>query len=282
MSPFAIVAVVVIVAVIAYAVYVSIQAGRARTRELETLAPQLGMAFVGEFAPTSAAASTGDPGNDFAALRAAFGDFRCFQGSTRPRLWNWMRGDLDGQQVSVFDYDEGHSARDTARIHTMASIDSPSLRLPSFALVPIPGGAVRPVTRLAEAIGGLVSPRHRDREIPIPAEPGFGQQYLLRGADEAAVRGVFTERVLGFLRNNAGWMIEGHGTRLLLRRLSPDEVRTYWRSAGPTSDAREIGAAVSAMRQGALGKKLTAPGGVPPAEMRGFLTAALGVADLFR
>ena len=58
MDSFTLVAVVVVVAFIAYAVYTSIQAGRARTSELKGLAPQLGLAFVGDFAPTSAANAT--------------------------------------------------------------------------------------------------------------------------------------------------------------------------------------------------------------------------------
>jgi hypothetical protein len=163
MDSFTLVAVVVVVAFIAYAVYTSIQAGRARTSELKTLAPQLGLTFVGDFAPTSAANATGDPRHDFEALRAAFGDFRRFQGSMRPRLWNWMRGERDGASISLFDYDEGHTERDISRIQTLAWIDDPSLKLPPFSLVPIPGrygGLIRTTQAMAGVAG---SSRHRER-----------------------------------------------------------------------------------------------------------------------
>lgn len=282
MDSFTLIAVVVVVAFIAYAVYASIQAGRARTSELKTLAPELGLAFVGEFTPTSAANPTGDPRQDFEALRAAFGDFRRFQGSMRPRLWNWMRGERDGASVSLFDYDEGHTERDISRIQTLAWIDDPSLTLPPFSLVPIPdghAGLIRTTQAIARVAG---SSRHRDVEIAMPTHQQFEKRYLLRGQDEAAVRRVFTDRVLGFFSANHGWMVEGDGTRLLLNRLNPDEVFTYWRGAVAPNDAREIGAAVSAVRDGTLGEKLKASPGVPPAELRSFLTAALDAAAQFR
>lgn len=282
MDSFTLVAVVVVVAFIAYAVYTSIQAGRARSSELKTLAPQLGLAFVGDFAPTSSANTTGDPRHDFEALRAAFGDFRRFQGSMRPRLWNWMRGERDGASISLFDYDEGHTERDVSRIRTLAWIDDPTLKLPSFWLVPIPD-RYRELIRTTQAMAGVVgSPRHRDAEIAMPTHKEFEKQYLLRGQDEAALRRVFTDRLLGFFCENPGWMVEGDGTRLLLNRLNPDEVFTYWRGAVAPSDAREIAAAVSAVRDGTLGEKLKASPGVPPAELGSFLTAALNAAAQFR
>ena len=70
-------------------------------------------------------------------------------------------------------------------------------------------------------------------------------------------------------------MVEGDGKRLLLNRLSPALVRTYWRGAATTNDASEIAAAVSAVRDGSLGEKLTAPPGVPPTDLPAFLTAVL-------
>jgi len=230
------VAVVVVVAFLAYAVYASIQAVRARTVALTALAPELGLAFVGEFAPTSASAATGNPQDDFEAPRAAFGDFRRFQGSMRPRLWNWMRGDRDGSSIGLFDYDEGPNQRNTPRIHTLAWIEHPSLKLPSFALVPIPGRYVRTLARITQAAASLIgNTRHPDRDIEIPTHPEFDNQYLLRGQDEPALRRVFTDSVLLFFVDNPGWMIEGDGKRLLLNRLSPEEVRTYWRGAVPSA-----------------------------------------------
>ena len=277
------VAIVLVVAVIVYAVYTSIQAGLARTSELKALAPQLGLTFVGDFAPTSTANATGDPRDDFEALRAAFGDFRRFQGSMRPRLWNWMRGERDGTSVSLFDYDEGHAQRDIGRIQTLAWIEDPSLKLPPFSLVPIPGRHVVPIIRATQAVAGLVgNSRHNGGVIVMPTHPEFENQYLLRGQDETALRRVFTDRVLRFFCENQGWMVEGDGKRLLLNRLSADEVRTYWRGAVTPSDAAEIGAAVSALRAGTLGEKLKASPGLPPAELRSFLSAALDAAGQFR
>jgi hypothetical protein len=106
--------------------------------------------------------------------------------------------------------------------------------------------------------------------------------YLLRGQDETALRQIFTDRVLRFFRENQGWMVEGDGKRLLLNRLNADEVRTYWRGAVAPGDAGEIGAMVSAVRAGNLGEKLKASPGLPLAELRSFLRAALDAAGQFR
>lgn len=283
MSTLTLVAILAVVAFIAYAVYTSIQSGQARTSELKALAPQLGLTFVGDFAPASTANTTGDPRDDFEALRAAFGDFRRFQGSMRPRLWNWMRGERAGAFISLFDYDEGHTQRDIGSIQTLAWIEDPSLNLPPFSLVPIPGRHVVPIIRVTQAAEGLVgSSRHSDLEIAMPAQPEFENQYLLRGRDETALRQVFTDRVLHFFRENHGWMVEGDGRRLLLNRLSAEEVRTYWRGAVAPSHSGEIGAAVSAVRAGTLGEKLKASPGLPPAELRSFLSTAVDAAAQFR
>ena len=283
MSLWTIAAVVVVVAFIAYAVYTSIQAGQARTSELKALAPQLGLTFVGDFAPTSAANATGDPRDDFQALRAAFGDFRRFQGSMRPRLWNWMRGERHGAAVSLFDYDEGHTQRDIARIQTLAWIEDPSFKLPPFSLVPIPGRYVVPIARLSQKVAGLAGiASETAAEVAMPTHPPFDNQYLLRGRDEGALRQVFSDRVLTFFGQNPGWMVEGDGKRLLLNRLTPDEVRTYWRGAAATSDLREMGNVVSALQDGTLREKLQAPPGVPASELKHFLTAALDAAAQFR
>ena len=283
MSLLTIAAVIVVVAFIAYAVYNSIQAGHARTSELQALAPQMGLTFVGDFAPTSPANATGDPRDDFQALRAAFGDFQRFQGSMRPRLWNWMRGERDGAAVSLFDYDEGHTQRDIARIRTWAWIEDPSLRLPPFSLVPIPGRHVVPIARVSQAVAGVAGiARESDADIAMPTHPAFDDQYLLRGQDERGLRQAFTDRVLDFFGKNPGWMVEGDGKRLLLNRLTPDEVRTYWRGAVAPSDLREIGTVVSAVQDGTLREKLQASPGVPPSEVPLFLTAALDAVAQFR
>lgn len=283
MDTLTLIAIGVIVVVIAYAVYAANKAGGRRTDALKVLAPQLGLTFVGDFAPTSAQAATGDPRDAFDALRATFGDFRRFQGSMHPRLFNWMRGEHDDGAVGVFDYHEPDNPRTTANTVTLAWFDRSSLTLPSFVLTPIPGRHVVPVATAAHAaISAIAAARHADVPVSIPTHPGFEDHYLLRGEDEAALKGVFTERVLGFFGDNPGWMIEGCGTRLLMNRLTADEVRAYWRGRHPPNDVREIAAGVSAFRDGTLGKQLMAMPGVPPEGLRSFLTDASAVAALFR
>ena len=274
-------AVLVVVAFIAYAVYSSIQAGHARTGELKALAPQMGLTFVGDFAPTSAANATGDSRDDFRALRAEFGEFGRFQGSMRPRLWNWMRGERDGAAVRLFDYDEGHTTRDITRIRTLAWIEDPSVKLPPFSLVPIPGRYVVPIARASAAVAGVAG-IPREAEVGMPTHQAFDEQYLLRGPDERALRLAFTDRILDFFGKNPGWMVESDGKRLLLNRLTADEVKTWWRGAVAPSDPGEIANVVSAVRDGTVGEKLQGSPGVRASDLPSFLTAALDVAAQFR
>jgi hypothetical protein len=121
-----------------------------------------------------------------------------------------------------------------------------------------------------------------DAVIAMSTHPEFEERYLLRGQDEIALRRLFSDRVLRFFSENQGWMIESDGKRLMLDRLSPAEIRTYWQGAIAPNEAREIGAAISAARDGTLGAKLHASPGVPPAELRSFLTTALDAAAQFR
>jgi hypothetical protein len=157
------------------------------------------------------------------------------------------------------------------------------VRVPPFSLVPIPGRYVVPIARVSQTVAGVAGiARESAAEIAMPTYPAFDNQYLLRGHDAGAVRQVFSDRVLTFFGENPGWMVEGAGKRLLLNRLTPDEVRTYWRGAVVPSDLREIGNVISAVQEGTLREKLQSSPGVPASELRLFLTAAVDAAAQFR
>jgi hypothetical protein len=123
---------------------------------LKTPAPQLGLTFVG------------DPRHDFEALRAAFGDFRRFQGSVRPRLL-----ELDARRATWGVNQPRHLP------HSHIGVDRKSLFEAAAVFArsnprPVPG-----LSRTTQAMAGVDgSSRHRDAQIAMPTHQEFEFQYL--------------------------------------------------------------------------------------------------------
>jgi carbonic anhydrase len=69
------------------------------------------------------------------------------------------------------------------------------------------------------------------QDIDFEGYPTFSARYLLRGADEEAIRAVFTDRILGFYEATAGLCTEGNEDRLLFYRqpvrVKPEDVRAF-------------------------------------------------------
>ena len=142
---------------------------------IKALAPQLGLAFVGDFAPTSPETRPGSR-HDFAALREAFGDFSasrprcvrvwggCAGARWRPRTLRLRRGPDEA----------GHRQHPDARVDRRSSP-----KLPPFWLAAIPGRNV--ATRVARAAAGLPLSASATRSSRFHA-PRFGGA-LLRGQD---------------------------------------------------------------------------------------------------
>ena len=138
-----------------------------------------------------------------------------------------MRGEVDGVTVSAFDYSYvtgGGRSRQTHR-QTVATMSLPALALPGFELRP---------ENIFHKIGSALG----FQDIDFPEAPVFSKAFLLRGAEEAAIRSAFRSGVLSFFERHQGTSAEGRGRNLVYyrasRTLKPAEVRAF------LNDGREL------------------------------------------
>jgi MFS superfamily sulfate permease-like transporter len=72
-------------------------------------------------------------------------------------------------------------------------------------------------------------------DINFESHPSFSKHYLLRGADEPAIRAFFTEEMIEFFEDNQGFCVESKGDKILIYRdltlTPPHEVEVEFRFA---------------------------------------------------
>lgn len=133
------------------------------------------------------------------------------------KVRNHMATARDGRLVAVFDYlyTTGGGKNRRTWVQTVAHVHVPGLDLPAFALRP---------EHVFHRIGGMFG----YQDIDLDADPEFSRRYLLRGADEAAIRTVFEAGVLDFYHRNPGSSTEGAGADLFFwradKRVAPEDV----------------------------------------------------------
>ena len=76
-------------------------------------------------------------------------------------------------------------------------------------------------------IGGLFG----YQDIDFEESPEFSSRYLLRGADETAIRGAFGSDRLAFFGGEAGWTVESRGGHIGVyrsgKRCKPDDLHDF-------------------------------------------------------
>lgn len=177
---------------------------RKRTEALERVAQEMRLSFTPE----------GDE-----VLMSALAGFHLFSRGHSKKLRNLMRGVIKDREVKVFDYSYtigGGKERHTRR-QTVACFEVPS-RLPAFSLQP-----ERLWHKLEEWLGR--------KDIGFDSHPDFSKKYLLRGADEIAIRRLFNTRALEFFEGHPGICVEGDGNMLIFYRgaslVKPDAIRPF-------------------------------------------------------
>lgn len=143
--------------------------------------------------------------------------FELFSQGRNREIRNFIAGEKDGHPAAVFDYQYvigGGKSQQTWR-QTVFHVHSPRLGFPRFA--------VRP-EHVFHKIGGLFG----YQDIDLQGYPEFSGRYLLRGADEPAIRAVFDSGVVEFYEKNPRSCTEAEGPRLF-----------FWR-AGKLVNAEEI------------------------------------------
>ena len=143
--------------------------------------------------------------------------FELFDRGRNRTLRNLLTSPAGDPRAVVFDYTfvtGGGKSQQTHR-QTVFYATSHQLELPAFSLRP-----ENFLHRIGEIVGF--------QDIDLEAHPEFSRLFLLRGADEAAIRSALGDRVVAFLERRPGVCAAGLGAELL-----------YWRP-GRRVDAAEL------------------------------------------
>jgi hypothetical protein len=135
---------------------------------------------------------------------------------------NVMQGELDGVTVSLFDYTyvTGSGKSRSDHHQTVVGLSLPALSLPAFVLKP-------------ENIFHKVGSAFGFQDIDFPEAPNFSKRFLLRRAQEHAIRAAFKPIVLSFFERHEGMSAEGRGNHLIYYRAGraqqPIDIRGFMR-----------------------------------------------------
>jgi hypothetical protein len=144
----------------------------------------------------------------------------CYLGETgsKPTVSNVLEVARTAElKLILFDYayttDDGESNVTTHQ--TIARIQAPLLKLPSFLLFP-----ETIFSKIKVLFGGV--------DVNFPDSPGFSDKYILRGQDEAALRAIFSPALRQALEPLHHLTIEGADDALFIFRagrcIEPDEL----------------------------------------------------------
>ncbi|HXE75043.1 MAG TPA: hypothetical protein VNN18_05315 [Candidatus Xenobia bacterium] len=180
-------------------VLLNLYAGKRRRQGLERAGLEMGFVFDAEAATVA--------GQAFLSLPLL---------SRHSKLSNVLRGAVGSGEAVLLDVRVGSGKQ--ARTQTVACFRLAGQRLPRFELSPESF-----IVRIATKLGM--------KDIDFEASPEFSRSYLLRGADEAAVRAVFHPGLLMFFEQHTGWCVEGEGEWLAvyhdMQTVPPAKLRTF-------------------------------------------------------
>jgi carbonic anhydrase len=150
----------------------------------------------------------------------ALGDVQLFARGHSRAVTNLMTGRLGDQQAAVFDYSftigAGKGRYTTSQ--TVVLLPSAKGSLPDLQMAP-----ENPLIKIAEAFGY--------QDIDIESAPEFSRRYILRGADEAAIRAALHPGATSYFAGHEGWTVElQSGTVGIYRadiRPKPADMRTF-------------------------------------------------------
>ena len=187
---------------------------RERTEQLRATAPLLGWQFV-ETAPFNWI-----PNLDKFAL---------FNSGHSKSIRNMLYGEANGIKAALFDYVYvvGSGKNRTTYNQSVAYFEPRDLNIPFFSLRP-----ENALHKLASVFGY--------QDIDFGNRPLFSSKYLLRGADEQAIRNTFTDALMTFYETNQGLATDGGGNQLFVfrtaHRAAPHELQGFMNSALPLTN----------------------------------------------
>lgn len=195
---------VIISVVVAFAIYAK-KRERERTMALKSSATMLGWQFA-EQAPL----------NYLPNLET----FALFSQGHSKQIKNLIYGETNGVKAALFDYiyTVGHGKHSHTYYQSVVYFEPRNLNIPFFSL--------RPENALHKLIAVFGY-----QDIDFGHRPTFSSQYLLRGADEQAIRSTFNEPLLGFYEMSKGACTDGGGNQLFIfrpgYRAPPHEAQSF-------------------------------------------------------
>lgn len=155
---------------------------RERTEALRRVAETAGLTF--------------EPRGELESLRSR-GDLQLFAHGHSKRATNVMTGRLDDQEVIVFDYrfTTGSGKHQHTTTETIVMLPGANHALPDLRMAP-----ESPLTKVWEAFGY--------QDIDIDSSPEFSRQYVLKGANEEAIRTALYPKATSYFGEHAGWTVE--------------------------------------------------------------------------
>jgi len=194
-----------VVAFVVVLVLVQKRAERARSEALQQAGVTLGFAF--------------ERTADLDQLKA-LADLPVFNHGHTRRAYNMLSRRTDGGDVKVFDYryTTGGGKDSHTWIQTITLYPGGGRGLPDFVLAP-------------EGVFHKIGQAFGYQDIDFDSNPDFSSRYLLRGADEAAVRAAFTPETLSFFETEPGWTVEVRagsvGVYRAHKRCKPEDISTF-------------------------------------------------------
>jgi hypothetical protein len=182
---------------------------RERTEALRRLAETAGLAF--------------DPTAEIERVRS-LGNVQLYSRGHSKRVTNLMAGRFGGQQVAVFDYRYTTGSGKSQHTSTQTIVVLPSAKgsLPDLQMAP-----ENPLYKIAEVFGY--------QDIDIESSPEFSRRYIVKGADEAAIRAALYPGATSYFAEHGGWTVEVQsGTVAIYRansRPKPEDMTTFIETA---------------------------------------------------
>lgn len=200
--PFEFVVVAGILGLVGFGIYAGYRAQKQRREALLMVCQTLGFRWQGE----------GDT--------ITTHDLPIFDRGHGRKTTNVMEGELAGHAVTVMDYRYVTGGGKNSQTHhqTLALFPAGAAGLPDFELAP-----ENILHKLGQVFG------YQDLDFPENEE--FSKRYLLRGADEGAIRRTFNATVLAFLAGKPGWSVQTRGGAAVLfqarTRCKPDQLPSF-------------------------------------------------------
>jgi hypothetical protein len=194
-----------IIAVMVAATAYSRKRARERTEHLRAVANLLGWQF-GQEAPMDWIPS--------------MEKFALFNTGHSKSINNIMFGHSNGVKAALFDYTyvTGGGKHQQTHYQSVVYFEPRNLNVPFFSL--------RPENFLHKFIAALGY-----QDIDFGNRPTFSSQYLLRGADEPAIRNTFHDALLAFYETSPGICTDGGGNQIFIFRQGysapPDQIRAF-------------------------------------------------------